>query len=208
MAKVVKFPLNNSSKFGYKRVKRRKKTNLEDFGQLNLFDDSTRQEARIVQMKSHQGNFEIALMLDERNELEGAKEYYHKTIEEGESMADAYCNLGIIESEQQRFSKAIDYFTQCLKHDPRHYEAHYNLANVYSEVGNKELARLHYELVIEIEPDFANAYYNLGLVMVLENKYKEAIAVLNKYKSMLSEDHEHVDRLVASLRQSILSSHG
>ena len=64
------------------------------------------------------------------------KQEYLKAIESKDSIADAYCNLGILESQDKNYSKAIDCFTLCLKEDPRHFEAHYNLANLYAEIGN------------------------------------------------------------------------
>ncbi len=206
MTKVVKFPITDSSRIGYKRVKKRKKVNLEDYGQLNLFTAQP-SEAKVVQMKSHESDFEYALKLDERGEYSSAKAFYLNAIKANDSSADAFCNLGIIESEEQHFSKAIDYFTQCLKLDPRHYEAHYNLANVYSEVGNRALAKLHYELVLELEPEFASAYYNLGLVLALDNEYQEAIRILKQYKLLIEDDHEQVNRLIQSL-QKTMTSHG
>jgi len=206
MARVVKFPVTNNSRIGYKRVKKRKKVNLEDYGQLNMFK-APPTEAKVVEMRAHSSDFEYALELDERGESKQAKEFYWRAVKANDSIADAYCNLGILESEDQHFSKAIDCFTQALKHDPRHYEAHYNLANVYSEAGNRSLAKVHYELVLEIDPEFASAYYNLGLVLALENQYKEAIRVLKKYKLLIDDDHEHVNRLIESL-QKTMASHG
>ncbi|MTI19939.1 tetratricopeptide repeat protein [Fulvivirga sp. RKSG066] len=208
MAKVVKFPLSDNTRIGYKRVKKRKKVNLEDYGQLNMFKTPP-PEAKVVEMRTHrhESDFEYALSLDEKGELDKAKEFYLRAINAKDSEADAYCNLGIIESEEKQFAKAIDSFTKSLKADPRHFEAHYNLANVYSEVGNKALAKIHYELVLEIEPEFASAYYNLGLVLALDNQFKEAIRVLKKYKILIDDDHEHVNRLINSLQKTMLS-HG
>lgn len=202
MSRVVKFPVNDNQRIGYKRVKKRKKVDLEDYGQLNLFKTPPT-EAKVIEMRSHQSDFEYALVLDERGEIEKAKEYYNKAIKSNDSIADAYCNLGILESESQHYSKAIDAFTNALKHDPRHFEAHYNLANVYSEAGNRALARMHYELVLEIEPEFASAYYNLGLVLAQEQQYKEAVQILKQYKLLIDDDHEHVNQLILSLSKTM-----
>ena len=202
MARVVKFPVKDHAKKGYKRVKKRRKVDLEDYGQLNLFK-SAPSEAKVVEMRSHKSEFEFALELDERGEYEKAKTYYLKAVNANDSVADAYCNLGIIESEMQNFTSAIDHFTHALKYDPRHYEAHYNLANVYAEAGNKSLAKMHYEIVLEIEPEFASAYYNLGLVLALDDRYKEAIKALKQYRMLIDEDFEHVDQLISSLRKTM-----
>lgn len=204
MAKIVKFPINNSAKLGYKKVRKCRRINLEDYGQLNMFTTQP-SEARVVSMQSHESAFEQALYLDEEDS-DKAAEYYWKAIKAGECVADAYCNLGILESAKESYVKAIDCFTNCLKHDPRHFEAHYNLANVYSEVGEFHLAKLHYEISIEIEPDFESSYYNLGLVMAMQKDFKEAVKVLGKYKELTSDrERDNVDKLINSLQRSMKS---
>ena len=139
------------SKFGYKRVRGRKKIDLEEFGQLNLFNQIV--EAKVIRLNAHLSPFEEALLMDEQEQT-SAKEAYWNAIKLSDCVADAYCNLGILESRDGETVKAIDSFTNALKFDPRHFEAHYNLANLYSDVGDLALARLHYELAIEIDPDF------------------------------------------------------
>lgn len=81
--------------------------------------------------------------------------------------ADAYCNLGIMETRAGRTARAFDCFTKSLAHDPRHFEAHYNLGNLYFEEDTLRLARLHYELAAEIDPNSPNLHFNLGLVLTL-----------------------------------------
>lgn len=181
-----------------------RRVNLEDYGQLNMFTTAP-SEAKVVSMQTHQSPFEQALYFDENND-DKAIEYYWKAINAGECVADAFCNLGILESGKENYIKAIDSFANCLKHDPRHFEAHYNLANVYSEVGDLALAKLHYELAIEIEPEFESAYYNLGLVMAMQKDFKGAIRILNTYRSLSTErERGNVDKLIESLQKTMRS---
>ena len=190
MARVVRFPVNPPEKLGHQKVKRRRKRkpDLEEFGQLNLFEGK-KKEAKVLKMGVEGGLFEKALHLDDQQSQEAAKAYL-EAIESGESKEDALCNLGILKSEEGNKSSAIDFLTRSLKENPRHFEAHYNLANVYSDLGNLPLAKSHYEVAIEIEPEYPNSYYNLGLVLISMKKYKEAIEAINKYIS-LSPEHEH-----------------
>lgn len=194
MAKVVKFPLQPPQKKGPKRVKKRRKPDPEEYGQLNLFDQS-----KIISFPQSANFFEEALALDDVNNPR-AEEYYLKAIQAGQSTADANCNLGIMYSGREDYVKAIDFLTRCLKEAPRHFEAHYNLANIYSDRGNLELAKMHYLLAIEIEPDFPNSYYNLGLVHITEKKYSEAIDAVNKYIELSPEnDHKTSYELLKTL---------
>lgn len=206
MAKVVRLAAENQGKFGYKRVRKRKKKNLEDFGQLNLFTQPP-SEAKVVRFNSYLSPFEEALVADEEERTTAARELYLKAVTANDCVADAYCNLGILESDQGNTAKAIDYFAQSLKHEPRHFEAHYNLANIYSEIGNNNLAQTHYEVAIEICPEFYNSYYNLALIHAANRSYKDAFHLLNHFIELAPEDEQtNAQQLLHSLRISIASN--
>lgn len=193
MAKVVKFPGPAPEKFGLQKARKRKDNTPAKPGQLNLFG------GRVIKL-SHLTTFEEALLLDESGQFDVAKTLYSKAIEEGDFVADAWCNLGIIESDSGNHAKAIDAFTRCLSHEPRHYEAHYNLANLYAEVGNYALAKVHYAMASEIEPGFPNSYFNLGLTLAMNKEYNEAVSVLRTYCSLTApEDHKQAMELINQL---------
>ena len=198
MAKVIQFPSPNPEKFGFKPVRKKRHTETGRHGQLNLFSGG-----KIISL-NQLSTFEEALMLDEQGN-EKAKEIYLKAIQQGDSVADAYCNLGILESEQKNYTKAIDCFTRGLKEDPRHFEAHYNLANLYAEVGNIPLAKLHYQMSIEIEPGFPNSHFNLGLTLAMNKEIEEAIRALLAYRSLVTYEEEktQAEDLINSLSHSL-----
>lgn len=200
MSRVVQFPVNPPEKLGHQKVKRkRKKSNPEDYGQLNLFSGQEK-EAKVFQMPGNNSLFEEALLKDDQNDQE-AERLYQLAIQNGDAKEDALCNLGILKSEKDEKGKAIDYLTQALQVNPRHFEAHYNLANVYSDLGNLKLAQSHYEVAIEIEPDYPNSYYNLGLVLISLKKYSKAIEVINKYIDLSPEtEHGIANELVKTLK--------
>jgi tetratricopeptide (TPR) repeat protein len=196
MAKVIQL----DTKLGYRRARKRKSKDLEMEGQLNLFSSA---EVKVIQLPSRFTPFEEALWLDERGDP-GAQEAYLKSILADDCVADANCNLGILETQSGNTLKAFDYFTLCLKYEPRHLEAHYNLANLYFEQNDFRLARLHYEIAAEIEPDFPNIYYNLGLVYAMNEEYQDALNALIKYKSLTPpEQSNKADRLLLSLKRSL-----
>lgn len=196
MAKVIQFPVPNPEKFGFKPVRKKKATSPKG-GQLNLFAGG-----KVVSM-NQLSTFEEALTLDEMGDPK-ARDIYQKAIQEGENLADAYCNLGILESNQQNFTKAIDCFTKSLKEDPRHFESHYNLANLYAEVGNWLLAKVHYQVSIEIEPEFPNSYFNLALTLAMNKEIEEAIQKLVIYKKLApAEDQSQAEELINNLSRSL-----
>ena len=201
MAQILKLPVQ-ATKLGFKRV--RKRCQVVDPNQLDLFP---RPEAQILDFTPPGlSPFEQALMWDERGDLRAA-ELYGKAIDQQDCVADALCNLGIIESQRGNTIKAFDCFTTCLKHDPRHSEAHYNLANLYFDQDDFRLAQLHFEMATETEPEFANAFFNLALVLVINNEPEHALSALNKYQELVSEDEGRIAReLVEGLRKSVAAA--
>ena len=152
-------------------------------GQLSLF---RMEEGRLARLLTP---FEEALLLHEQGDIKAA-EYYLEAINEGDNVAEAYCNLGIIDLEQGDRAKALDHFTLSLKHDPRHVEAHYNLGNLYYDAGEYRLARLHYEAATQIEPGFSLVYFNVALVYHRLSNLPAASAALERYKELEPEDKD------------------
>src|SRR5206468_130047 len=201
MAQILKFPAQ-ASKLGYKRVRKRAKA-AESPDQLHLFLQTT---AQIVDFGAELSRFEQALMLDERGDPKAA-EVYAKAIAEQDCVADAYCNLGIIESKNGNNAKAFDHFTTSLKHDPRHSEAHYNLGNLYFEVNDLRLAQVHYEMAAEVEPSFPNVYFNLALVQALNTELGPAISSLSKYQELVSEAEGRIaGELLDNLKKTLAAA--
>ena len=152
-------------------------------GQLNLFRAGVGRVARLL------SPFEEALLLHEQGDPT-AGDHYLEAINEGDNIAEAHCNLGIINLEQGQLAKALDNFTLSLKNDPRHVEAHYNLANLYYDAGDLQLARLHYEAAAQIEPGFSLVHFNLSLVYHKLGDLTAAAAALDKYRQLEPEDDD------------------
>ena len=197
MGKIIQFSAKQPSKFGFEKVRKRGKGNPDQSG---LFSSGSGQ---VLRLPTGLSPFEEALLLDECGDS-GAEKAYRRAILEGDFVADAYCNLGIIESKAGKVSKAFDSFTKSLEHAPRHFEAHYNLGNLYFEGDNIRLARMHYELAIEINPDFPNLYFNLGLVLALMEKTKASIDALLKYQMLVPQkERRNAEDLINRLRRSL-----
>ncbi len=159
-------------------------------GQLSLFrgsDDAT----NIARLRTP---FEEALVLHDQNDPK-AGEVYLEAINEGDNVAEAYCNLGIINKDLGNISKALDNFTLALKHEPRHVEAHYNLGNLYFDAGQLPLARLHYEAAAQIEPRFSLVYFNLALAHFKLNDLASALAAIESYRELRQPDDEETEAI-------------
>lgn len=198
MTKVIQFPAPVPEKFGHQRVSKVKTKGSSKSAQLDLFQSA----GRVVRLRNL-SPFEDALLHDDSQHLAEAKSLYHKAIDEKDSVADAYCNLGILESLEGNTATAIDCFSKSLREDPRHFEAHYNLANLYADVGDYALAILHYRVAIEVEPEFPNSYFNLGLTHAMVKEYEEAVKVLKQYHSMVAADEQKLaDDLIGTIHRT------
>lgn len=190
MAKVIQYKADTSRKPGFKKVRREPKGHNPD--QLDLFAAET-SPAAVSHVLRHLDPFEKGLQIDGKND-QLAEKLYREAIDNKVSVADAYCNLGIIHARKGDTVQAIDHLTQALKADPRHTEAHYNLANMYYDAGNFNLAKVHYEVAIELEDAFSEIRYNLALALICLDELQAAIQHLNIYIDVTEPD-QHRDAL-------------
>jgi tetratricopeptide (TPR) repeat protein len=158
-------------------------------GQLNLFRGV--EGGKISRLLTP---FEEALLLDDQGDPKAAESYL-EAINNGDNIAEAYCNLGIINKDLGNISNALDNFTLALKHEPRHVEAHYNLGNLYFDAGQLPLARLHYEAAAQIEPRFSLVYFNLALAHFKLNDLTAALTAIASYKELRQPDDEESDEI-------------
>ncbi len=170
-------------------------------GQMNLFEGA--KAGTLVPFP--RSSFLKALEAQEKH-TKDAQYLFLKAIEEGEYLADAYCNLGVLEFESTRVSKAIDFLTLALRHDPRHFEAQYNLANVYLDAAQYRLAQLHYEIAREIEPTYPNLSYNLGVAYGLQGDFERSYRCFGTYAQLAPEAAESVSDLIIQLESVIASA--
>jgi tetratricopeptide (TPR) repeat protein len=158
-------------------------------GQLNLF--CSFEPGKLSRLLTP---IEEALLLDQQGDPQAA-ELYLEAINDGDNVAEAYCNLGIINKEKGDLGKALDNFTLSLKHEPRHVEAHYNLGNLYYDAGEFRLARLHYEGAAQIAPDFSLVYFNLALAHFKLDDLPASLAALETYRQLRQPDDEENDAI-------------
>ena len=198
MARIFKLAGGPAERFGYKRAARGRRGRGETPGQMTLFGGT----ARIVPLPSRLSRFEEALLLHERGDP-GAASKYREAISHGDCVADAWCNLGILESQAERNGEALACFSRSLQKDPALFEAHYNLGNLHFELDNLAAARVHYEIARSINKSYPRLYFNLGLVLASDNDLPGAIEVLRKYRDLAPpEEAAKADDLLQNLQET------
>jgi tetratricopeptide (TPR) repeat protein len=180
-----------------------RQVDAELHGQMNLFSEKGGQ---LIPLPIRISPFEEALILHEQGDPRSV-EMYCKAILAGECVADAYCNLGIMDYEAKDIPKAFDRFTNALRDDPRHFESHFNLAHLYFEAGDFRLARLHYDLSAVIEPGNAAVHFNLGLIHAVEGNIAPAIAALHRAKEFATQEElVQIEEMLAGLQNTVKES--
>ena len=194
MGQIIPFQVKASAKTSPKRVTREK--SAEKHGQLNLFLPSPKS----IRLPSGFSPFEEAFRFDEDGDPR-AEDFYRTAIREGDSIADAWCNLGIIESRKGNTGGAFECFTTSLQHNPLLFEAHYNIANLYFDEENHRPAKVHYQLALKINPAFPDLYLNLGLAQAMLGEHPDAIISLTKFSELspLGESNS-INALVSELK--------
>lgn len=199
MARIFKLAGGSTERFGYKRAARGRRGRKETPGQMNLFGV----QARIVPLPTKLSRFEEALLLHERGDP-SAESKYREAISEGDCVADAWCNLGILESQAEKNHDALLCFSRSLQQDPGLFEAHYNLGNLHFELDNLAAARIHYEIARSIDKSYAQLYFNLGLVLASSGDLPAAIHALQRYRELApAGDAGKADDLLQSIRESL-----
>ena len=71
--------------------------------------------------------------------------------------SDAWLQLGVLQSSQRDYQKAIGYYNKAIDVNPQFAEAHYRLGVAYDRVGEREKARLQFQLHDDLEKQQAAA---------------------------------------------------
>lgn len=198
--KIIQLPFNPVRKQSLQKARRSKATRMEAAGQMNLFDG-----ARVVPL-NQDGLFHRAAQLDDAGVKGEARTLYKQCIDQDIHPADAWCNLGVLDYENQDAQTALLCFTSCLKLNPAHAEAHYNLGNIYSDLGNLPLAEFHYQASIQFNSRFANSYFNLAILKIKANDPEKAIEFLRRYCEYANEQEQaNAQELVQKIQEAVAS---
>ena len=81
-----------------------------------------------------------------------------------DTLANAWNNLGLLATRDDRIDEAIRYFQQALQLSPDHLVALSNLGNAYRQQKNWDAARKTFERALGVSPTDSEANYGLGMV--------------------------------------------
>ncbi len=105
-----------------------------------------------------------------------------KAVSIDSKCSEAYLQLGVLQSAQHNYEKAIGYYNKAIEANPQFSEAHYRLGVVYDRVGEKEKAKQEFQLHDEIDKQQKSA---------VEQQRREVKQFLVVVDGKPSEAHPH-----------------
>ncbi len=97
-----------------------------------------------------------------------------------DTLPNAWNNLGLIATREERVADAIPYFQEALRLSPNHLVALENLGNAYRQQQQWQEARTTLERAVRVGPQDPEANYSLGMVYAQLNETDRA----NQYLQM------------------------
>ena len=106
--------------------------------------------------------FNIALGLERKGDIDGAFENYQLAIKMEPNHALAHNNLGGLFEKKGASDDALSSYTIAVEANPKLPEAHYNLGYMLGARGDIEGGIRSYRNAIDLKPEYADAHNNLG----------------------------------------------
>jgi tetratricopeptide (TPR) repeat protein len=143
----------------------------------------------------------VALQL--KGQLEEAKQWYFKILEQQPNLAEVHVNLGCLYAQNKQQEKAIESYETALRLQPNLVQAHRNLAKLLYEVGQPEQATEHEYQALQLSHDAGTAqqWFNLGTQLWQQQKLEEAAVCYQQAINKKPDFFEACYNLAKSLTQ-------
>jgi len=112
------------------------------------------------------------------NNLEGAREAYHKALKMTPHHPGALAGLGRVFERQGQFARAAEHYLEATKFHANDANAFNDLGMCYLRQGRNDDALVALKRAVELQPDRALYRNNIATVLVKLNRVDEALAQL------------------------------
>ncbi|MBO6574963.1 MAG: tetratricopeptide repeat protein [Rhodothermales bacterium] len=199
MPRILQLVTNR--KGAYRRAKGER--TAEEESQLNLF--AQRQAATVVRLDAALSPFDSALMKDRTGAGSDARDAYLQAVRDGDRVADACCNLGILEAADGAYDDAVEWFARSLAADPEHVEAHYNLGCLYLDMEMFAPARVHLAVAAARDPESAELQFNLAVALAGVGQFAASVAALRQFRKLSPDPDrdESAQKLLGELEKAL-----
>ena len=140
-----------------------------------------------IKLKNDVPNYfnNIGIVLSKLGREEEAIYNYNEALKLNPSLVDALINIGISYKNLKKHEKANKFLHKSLELDPNNPSIFNNIGNYFKEIGDITKAVVSYDKAIKLKEDYVEAHNNKGEILLLQKKFKEAIA---EFKLVLKLD--------------------
>ena len=135
-----------------------------------------------------QRSFSRGVQLQQKGDLEGARQAYEAALKLAPKRVDVLSNLGLVYSQLGRTETAVECFRKALQIEPRQYSVRVNLAVTYMRAGEFAPAQQELATVVNAQPSNLLARNLLGVCLLRLNRLPEGIAQLETARQANGND--------------------
>lgn len=134
-----------------------------------------------------------------------AEREYREALHLDPEYPEAHYNLGTLFEDQKRFPEAEREYQEAIRLRPGYVQAHNNLGNVFARQGDYFRAEGEYRVAIRLDSLFAGPCINLALVLIRQDRRKEAVGILEAFLSQGGQPRAQVEALLRDLKGETVS---
>jgi len=144
----------------------------------------------------------LAHAYHKQGRLDDAVKYYSAAIELAPNTVEIHYGLGVALFSRGQPGDAIAQFQKVLQLDPDNCTAYNSLgAAMLKAKSDLELTAQQFRKAVELKPDYLSAHLNLATVLVLQNKFDDAIAQCRQALAIYPDDPRARQALQAVMAQ-------
>ncbi len=132
--------------------------------------------------------YNLALALEDMNDLKGAEETLRNAIKINPKLAEIQAELGQLKLSEGDLQSAQKWLKSALDLEPGLVKASGNLAMVYAKSGDLISAEKLLHQALEDNPNYMEGHLNLGLILARQNRKSEAEKELDKAVALAPND--------------------
>jgi len=125
-------------------------------------------------------NFQKALLLHQKGDLENARKYYILDLESGSNRYEAIFNLGMIDLQKNNFSSAALFFNKAISLKSNDIASYANAGLCYQQIGDWKRAENFFTNAYNLDPVNIKIINHLAAILSKQGKANNAIALLDK----------------------------
>ncbi len=100
--------------------------------------------------------------------------------------------LVTIDIRDKYLERAVTKINEMMQMYPHRPELHYELAKLEYNNWNNEEAEKHYKKALEVDPNYFPTYTQYALILIKEQRYREAEELLNRSKKLRNKEDSDI----------------